>query len=624
MKSNDPYKKNDKGCEQVSVSTKKDSKKQRRDSDDKKEKEKRRDSVTGSPLDTSSSSNSSLESDEVDITEQRESKDASSCVEPKSQEKIRLDDSILEVIKNISTLVNMEKSERSKSAAELNETVNEKVDACSGSKTEIDSSNTKKYRKRNRKQKKKDLEDTNVVINSGSKSCLISAYKLFRTTKKPEVIDIDGIEASNLLDMKDMSQKFAQRFPPWIQSFYLAAIEGKVEDFVKKFLLVIQILKKSSSCELYRQMSSQQLKEHVMNNIMCVFFNESESISVLHYLAPTINIDRPCRMQNHGYCRLIRVILSTLSWKNRKALLFASTKRTGKTALHLAAATGQCCQLLALMDFGGWADVFDSSGRAPLHYAIMRNNLEMVKNLLWYGADISLRERSSTPLQLAGCSPFTMTVCEYLHARGSALQKIFMQWVTKYVRGVWTPEFAISDLHFVKLTKACDAEKDAHEGITAKYRQVCIDILDTRANNPKLKKYPLMLLFIVPTFYKRDDRTTDASNPQIFCAKLEDESKTIVRLLPIRPLLSCSKWRMSIKSAFERPHNGFFYVYNLPQNIEIDSYTLHFLVDLEQLRSDAPYITLGIQAFACGPPTLAHYNDLRGLPTHSVNKTKVD
>lgn len=41
-----------------------------------------------------------------------------------------------------------------------------------------------------------------------------------------------------------------------------------------------------------------------------------------------------------------------LPWKNRRILLATSTKRTGKTALHLAAATGQPCQMQALMDFG--------------------------------------------------------------------------------------------------------------------------------------------------------------------------------------------------------------------------------------------------------------------------------
>lgn len=52
------------------------------------------------------------------------------------------------------------------------------------------------------------------------------------------------------------------------------------------------------------------------------------------------------------FFRLIKIILTMLPWKSRRILLAASTKRTGKTALHLAAATGQPCQMQALMDFG--------------------------------------------------------------------------------------------------------------------------------------------------------------------------------------------------------------------------------------------------------------------------------
>lgn len=35
-------------------------------------------------------------------------------------------------------------------------------------------------------------------------------------------------------------------------------------------------------------------------------------------------------------------------------------------------------EILAMILLGAWPDFFDHSGRAPIHYAIMRNNLEMV------------------------------------------------------------------------------------------------------------------------------------------------------------------------------------------------------------------------------------------------------
>uniref|UniRef100_A0A8R1TXT0 ANK_REP_REGION domain-containing protein n=1 Tax=Onchocerca volvulus TaxID=6282 RepID=A0A8R1TXT0_ONCVO len=646
MRSNEPT--NNK--EEVEEAIMQKDEKKKNDSDGKKDKEKRRDSVTGSTLDTSSSSNSSVDSDEVDITEHNDSKSTMTSEESKLQvDSHEVDDSVNEVMKRISILSNMESSEVSKSVTELNngkknEQMMDVHDADEWNGPDI---NIKKSRKRNRKQNRKNKQDIpshqNDMFSSkrelshtgdeDAKRDTLEALKdgvmdtcpkLGAWVIRKEVMSIDGMETSNLLYMTDISNKFAQRFTHWIRKFYIAAVDGDVEEFMIKFTCILQILKKNAGNEHYKRMSGHQLKEHVMNSVICTFFNKSENTSILHHLAPTKNTDRPCSMRNHGCCRLIKIILSMLPWKNRKILLATSTKRTGKTALHLAAATGQPCQMQALMDFGAWPDFFDRSGRAPIHYAIMRNNLEMVKLLLWYGADISLRERSATPLQLAGYSPTTTSICEYLYARVTALEKIFMQWVRKYVRGVWTPVHAISDLHFARLSKACDSRRDASRNFITKNRKVHINISETRTANPQLKKCPLMLLFIVPTFYKEEDRMADASNPQIFCAKLQNVNGFVVRLLPTRPLLSCSKWSIGIKSALEKPHNGYFYVYKLPENIEVDSYTLHLMVELEELRFQAPHITLAIQAFACGPPNLDHYNELRGLVTHSNNKTKMD
>uniref|UniRef100_A0A1I8EKZ0 ANK_REP_REGION domain-containing protein n=1 Tax=Wuchereria bancrofti TaxID=6293 RepID=A0A1I8EKZ0_WUCBA len=649
MRSNEQTNEKEDKVEEFTKTTKKDEKK-KGDSKDKKDKEKRRDSVTGSTLDTSSSSSSSVDSDEVDMAERNNSRSTMTSEESKLQvDSRKVDNSVSQVMKRISMISNMGFDEASKSVMELNNGRKNMqiLDADNG----IDERNgpdisAKKSRKRNRKQGKEDKRDMpsdqnemfsnerNLLctVNEGTKSGTVEVLNDSVMGTCPKLgawmvrkdMSIDGMETSNLLYMADTSNRFAQRFTHWIRKFYNAAVDGNVEEFMIMFNCILQILKRNAGCDYYKRMSGHHLKEHVMNNVICAFFDKSENTSILHLLSPTKNTDRPCSMRNHGYCRLIKIILSMLPWKSRRILLATSTKRTGKTALHLAAGTGQPCQMQALMDFGAWPDFFDHSGRAPIHYAIMRNNLEMVKLLLWYGADISLRERSATPLQLAGCSPTTTSICEYLHARVNALEKIFMQWVRKYVRGVWTPVHAISDLHFARLSKACDSGRDASRNFTTKNRKIHINISKTRNANPQLKKCPLMLLFIVPTFYKGEDRIADASNPQIFCAKMQNVNGFVVKLLPSRPLLSCSKWSIGIKSALAKPHNGYFYVYKLPENIEVDSYTLHLMVELEELRFQAPHITLAVQAFACGPPDLDHYNELRGFVTHSNNKTKMD
>lgn len=59
--------------------------------------------------------------------------------------------------------------------------------------------------------------------------------------------------------------QFAQRFTHWIQKFYIAAVDGDVEEFMIKFTCILQLLKKNAGSEHYKRMSEHQLKEHVMN-----------------------------------------------------------------------------------------------------------------------------------------------------------------------------------------------------------------------------------------------------------------------------------------------------------------------------------------------------------------------
>ncbi|VDN20849.1 unnamed protein product [Gongylonema pulchrum] len=412
---------------------------------------------------------------------------------------------------------------------------------------------------------------------------------------KKQAMVIDGMEESNVLYMIDSSSKLARKFTPWIRRFYNALLVGDADEFLSKFSSISRVLKKSAGRMRYEHMSKDQFAQHVMNGIICAFFDRAENTSILHHLA-AYSYHFKCFAMERSPC-----FACIAHYEDREdSAAFSCSYRA-----VLSEASSEC---------------FDHSGRAPIHYVVMRNDLHLVKLLLWYGADVSLRERLTTPLQLAGLSPTTMLICEYLHARVQALQRVFMQWIKKFVRGVWTPHRALSDLHFIRLAKACDWRSDAPRDLVTRNRKVRINMLETHASNPQhIKKCPLMLLFVVPTFYKEEDRLADASNPQIFCATLQNLNGSIVKLLPFQPLLSSSNWSVGIRSALEKPHNGYFYVYKLPD----DTYTLHLTVNLEEVRLDASHIALAIQAFACGPPDLRHYNELRGLAT-LTNKSKLD
>ncbi|MFH4976788.1 hypothetical protein AB6A40_003497 [Gnathostoma spinigerum] len=239
------------------------------------------------------------------------------------------------------------------------------------------------------------------------------------------ILSRDELENENLRKMIDDSYKMAQGCSRWIRSFHESLVDGNPAVFVNKFNCILRILRKSDDRERYKKMSDQQFREHVMLGILRRFMDEVEQTTVFHHLAATRNVDKPCSKRNHGSCRLIRLILSLLSWEDVRLFLRVKTKRTGKTALHMAAITGEQCQMEALMNFDVAPDILDCSGRAPLHYAVMRNSLDIVKLLLWYGADISLKERECTPVQLASLNPDTLDVCDTLSFIYSVLLNFF-------------------------------------------------------------------------------------------------------------------------------------------------------------------------------------------------------
>ncbi|VDM43029.1 unnamed protein product [Toxocara canis] len=127
---------------------------------------------------------------------------------------------------------------------------------------------------------------------------------------------------------------------------------------------------------------------------------------------------------------------------------------------------------------------------------------------------------------------------------------------------------------------------------------------------------------MVPTFYKSDDRYCDANDPQIFRASItSDPTGDICKLVQARPLLKgkCIE-PLPLEPAFTNPHNGHFYVFQLPRTLPQDVYTLSFSVNTEPLKAKAPHINLAIQALACGAPEQRYWEAMRA----GIAKSKID
>jgi len=62
-----------------------------------------------------------------------------------------------------------------------------------------------------------------------------------------------------------------------------------------------------------------------------------------------------CSVRNHGYCRIAHLLLKLLGDEDRVNLIEVIAKTSGKTALHLAVATGHPCQLRVLLALTGFS-----------------------------------------------------------------------------------------------------------------------------------------------------------------------------------------------------------------------------------------------------------------------------
>ena len=63
--------------------------------------------------------------------------------------------------------------------------------------------------------------------------------------------------------------------------------------------------------------------------------------------------------------------------------------------LHRAARDGDLARVIELMKAGSDPNIFDEIGKTPLHYAVEKEHLEMVKYLVTHGANVNAHDEAS-------------------------------------------------------------------------------------------------------------------------------------------------------------------------------------------------------------------------------------
>uniref|UniRef100_A0A0N5AZC9 ANK_REP_REGION domain-containing protein n=1 Tax=Syphacia muris TaxID=451379 RepID=A0A0N5AZC9_9BILA len=422
--------------------------------------------------------------------------------------------------------------------------------------------------------------------------------------------------------------KVGQKYAQWTRTFHKAILDGDKNTFTRKFNCLVRILRKSVCNVHYQCLDERRCKERIIMNILKLtnflsqgilahFSEQNGTYTIIHQLAATRNVQKCGIFGVHNKCRMIKTLLDGLSQKNRRNILCLQMHKNGKTPLHIAAESGQPCQIEALMYYEAPADVLDFSKRAPIHYAVLRKDVYTTKMLLWYGADMAVLRKNHFFSQLSSMSSNNSAVGFVLLGhfyyikiginclcalRKKALEDIFMKWTKLFVRGIWSPYKSFTDLHFIRL--ASDGISQSGNSITKK-RTVDLNVLYNVKQNPDYNKYPLSLLFIIPTFYKSADFYSDASNPQIYCTPLTfDSTDDIVELIKCPPVFGIynskeiNTHEISLHLIYFLLHVNFLF-------------HLSFNVDVHRIRDKVKHIVLAVQGIICGPPDFCIWNKIK-------------
>nr|CAD2132575.1 unnamed protein product [Meloidogyne enterolobii] len=406
--------------------------------------------------------------------------------------------------------------------------------------------------------------------------------------------NIDNIELEYVHDVlvgikKQLIKQL--KYNKWTEALAQAIITGDFYCFLRRFKMIMLCLRKRRDIK-YKSLTNQQLAAFVANNIVERFCDQNEETTILMILLANHDKKFNCSVRNHGYCRIAHLLLKLLGDEDRVNLIEVIAKTSGKTALHLAVATGHPCQLrvlLSLTDID--PNILDESGRAAIHYAVERNNLDMVKMLMWYGADISLaqsRNSKYNPSYISIHANPGATVDYWLRERVKAISQKMLTFARSLCARTFSIEKSISTPHFLLINKISKSEIE------------CQLNLHTKVNNfaSQNRPRPRAFLFMIPIAFRTTDERSAASDPKIVRVAFPrdfyvaghpildswDVNCTATKLLPV-----------FASNGYTTRQNNSFFAYELPSSIE----GLHRLTCRLGSVLNRENLLIAVQAFSC-------------------------
>lgn len=410
--------------------------------------------------------------------------------------------------------------------------------------------------------------------------------------------NIDNVEKEYVYEiLVNMNKLIKQlKYNKWTDALCQAIITGDYNGFLQRFKMVMVCLRKRKPMQ-YQTLSNQALAAFIAQGITQRFYDIHEHTTILMILLANYDRESNCAAKGHGYCRIAHAVLKLLDRKEKTKLLEVTALRSGKTVLHLTVATGHTCQLRVLLTLANVnPNAFDKSGRSAIHYAIERNNIDMVKMLMWYGADISMVQAWNSKyssIYLSMLANPDATVNHWLQERVKAISRKVHTFTKVLCSRYFFVNKDISSVHFVRVVGNSN-----HMQIESQLNlHTKVDLSPKRNQKQSQKLKTWAILFMVPIVFRTSDQNANAADPKIVRVRFPEDICISGQPILDRPRPPDST-AQKLHPIFDKFHNGLFYAYQLPDSIE-GLYRLSIRINNTTDNNIHDNIILAIQAYLC-------------------------
>ncbi|CAJ0957042.1 unnamed protein product, partial [Mesorhabditis belari] len=392
----------------------------------------------------------------------------------------------------------------------------------------------------------------------------------------------------------------------WMSKFLSSVAEGRIQQVTTGINHIEQVLRGRQTDEnRFRFMERSELLSVIAKMIVEKLSDDRVGNNIIMLLSAGCFGPKPCHSRGHSVCSTLHLLLASLTEHDRRRVLSIRSNLEGYLPLHFAAMFGQPCQMAVLLNFGANPNVHDNYGNLPCFYVLQRNNVMMIRQLLWAGADMNsaLMETVHPYRTDVDC----LEVEEWLRLRLASMEEAVYGWTCSSLEHLFRINRKVSRLHQMRVN--CDGDDTAQKRGFENFddsnsftRKIQL-LIDEDDESIRWGTNDSLLLMVIPVQWTHFESSTPPEFPHLIRIGLfKSDQKTPIKFFSDAKISSGCGSPKALTSPLSLIDNGYFYLYTLPKGFPRDSNpTLNFTINKTFLGERAKHWRLLIQAFAATP-----------------------